>query len=309
MAWWTVEKHSDETLSVFLERNGLMPAEARASLDASTPPKSAVVDFQRLWSQQGIALSKERSHPVASAIRRPPAQRLLSNAPTAPIIVATKDTKSMGPLVLSGKTFGQYLLQQPLPSAPNGILFQAEDLLLGRTVVVKIVAPEHLPGGLRDAPRFLQRVLASSRVAHPNCHTVLAAGQHDGWFYVAMPMMAGGSALDRVRAHGARTPREATRCCKMATRGLAAAHAAGIVHGNVKPSNVLWTKTKSSSPILAWARMDRCPTSPRPVCGGRSIKPAATIWGACYAFHFAHRPPRARSRRPRANSGKTVLGL
>ena len=139
-----------------------------------------------------------------------------------------------------GRVLGQYKIVKRLGRGAKGIVYEAEDTLLGRNVAVKVLAPEVMAGGGTAVQRFLLEARAASRLDHPNCVTVFNIGKQDEIVFFSMPLIKGGSALDAIEgAGGPLTALEATRIVKLAARGLHAAHQIGIVHRDIKPGNIM----------------------------------------------------------------------
>jgi serine/threonine-protein kinase len=121
-------------------------------------------------------------------------------------------------------------------------VWAAEDQLLGRTVAVKI-----LSAGFATDPsaskRFQREAKAAARVSvHPNVVTIYDIGEHDGHPFIVMEYLPGGTVAERLRGRRP-IPRElALRWLSHAAAALDAAHAAGIVHRDVKPANLLLDK-------------------------------------------------------------------
>src|SRR5262245_21114577 len=131
-----------------------------------------------------------------------------------------------------------YRLLLEIGRVPLGIVFEADDTLLHRPVAVKVLAAEMTSRGPTWGQRYLQEARLASRVNNPLTLSVLAFGQDAELVYCAMPLMTGGSVADALKLRGPIAPREATRIAQQAALALAAAHAQGLAHGNLKPSNL-----------------------------------------------------------------------
>src|SRR5262245_40326699 len=120
-----------------------------------------------------------------------------------------------------------------------GDIYRATDSLLGREVVVKLLADRYAQDhSVRQ--RFTREALAAARLSgEPNIVTIFDVGEQEGRPYIVMEYFGGGSLEDRLRAGGAQPPQRVFRWLEQAGRALDAAHARGIVHRDVKPGNLL----------------------------------------------------------------------
>jgi serine/threonine protein kinase len=135
---------------------------------------------------------------------------------------------------------GRYRLQELIGRGAMGEVWLAEDQLLHRTVAVKQLLAERATG---DDPTHAERVMREARIAgrlnHPNAVAVHDLVVADGVPIVVMEYVKGESLGARIRERGPLPPAEAARLTADVAGALAAAHAAGIVHRDVKPDNVL----------------------------------------------------------------------
>jgi tetratricopeptide (TPR) repeat protein len=138
---------------------------------------------------------------------------------------------------------GRYVLLSRLGRGGMGEVFEAFDPELRRTVAIKVLHERQLPGESRDtrALRLMREAQAMARLSHPNVLTVHDVGEHDGRVFLAMAKVDGGTLRQWLRK-GPRPFRQVHPICLAMGRGLAAAHAAGLVHRDFKPDNVLLGK-------------------------------------------------------------------
>ena len=135
---------------------------------------------------------------------------------------------------------GRYELERSLGTGGMGEVFVATDRTLDRPVALK-----RLPGALTDDPdarkRFFREAQALARINDPNVVSVFDAGEDDGRPFLVMELVQGATVADELRAGARFTPERASAIGAGTAGGLAAAHAQGVVHRDVKPSNIFLT--------------------------------------------------------------------
>jgi len=137
-----------------------------------------------------------------------------------------------------GKELAGYRVDALLGRGGMGVVYRAHDLALDRPVALKILAPE-----LAADDRFRERFLRESRLAasldHPSIVPVYDAGESSGELYIAMRFVEGSDLRAVLQAEGALEPARALHVVEQVADALDAAHERGLVHRDVKPSNVL----------------------------------------------------------------------
>jgi serine/threonine protein kinase/tetratricopeptide (TPR) repeat protein len=130
-----------------------------------------------------------------------------------------------------------YRLDRELGGGGMSRVFVAEETVLGRTVVIKLLSPE-LAEGL-NVERFRREIQVAARLQHPHIVPLLTAGESGGLPYFTMPFIQGESLRQRLTSSGELPISEAVRVLREVASALAYAHAAGVVHRDIKPENVL----------------------------------------------------------------------
>lgn len=117
-------------------------------------------------------------------------------------------------------------------------VWKGEDPLLARSVAVKTLDPV-LAQDEDVRTRFRREAVAAAAVAHPNIVATYDTGEDDGTAYIVMELVEGATLRQAIDLHGALPPARAADIAAQVADALAAAHARGLVHRDVKPSNVL----------------------------------------------------------------------
>jgi Tol biopolymer transport system component/predicted Ser/Thr protein kinase len=139
-----------------------------------------------------------------------------------------------------GEIFGRYLIIEKIGAGGTGAVYAARDRKLGRKVALKLLRP---PGGGGESAqdtvaRLLLGAQAMAKLADPNVTAAYEVGTIDDQVFVAMELI-NGVALSKWQRDKRRSRSEILHVFRQAGEGLAAAHAAGVVHGDFKPGNIL----------------------------------------------------------------------
>ena len=149
---------------------------------------------------------------------------------------------------LIGQSLGRYHILEQLGEGGMATVYKAYDTRLERDVAVKVIRTEKLTLDTIDKTlkRFEREAKALAKLTHPNIVPITDYGEHEGKPYLVMPYLPGGTLKQRL---GKPIPwEEAVRILIPVARGLHYAHHQGIVHRDVKPSNILITQ--SGEPML-----------------------------------------------------------
>jgi tRNA A-37 threonylcarbamoyl transferase component Bud32 len=139
-----------------------------------------------------------------------------------------------------GSELAGYRIERVLGRGGMSVVYRADHLRLKRNVALKLLAPQ-----LAEDERFRERFLRESQLAasldHPNVVPIYDAGEIDGLLYIAMRYVPGTDLRQLLRREGAVEPGRALALVAQIGNALDAAHERGLVHRDVKPSNVLLT--------------------------------------------------------------------
>jgi DNA-binding beta-propeller fold protein YncE len=137
-----------------------------------------------------------------------------------------------------GSTLGGYRVDALIARGGMGVVYRATHLALDRPVALKVIA-RHLADDEGFRERFLRESRLAARLDHPSVVPVYDAREEEGELIVAMRLVEGGDLKRRLTARGPLPAAEAVELLGQVAGALDAAHAAGIVHRDVKPHNIL----------------------------------------------------------------------
>jgi serine/threonine protein kinase len=199
---------------------------------------------------------------------------------------------------------GRYRPVRRIDAGGMGGIWEAEDMLLGRRVAIKILA-EELAGDPVALRRFRREAQATAKLAHPNVIRVFDFVEGEAPFLV-LELLEGQTLADRLRRDGALPPLEAARIGAAVADGLDVAHQAGVIHRGIKPSSIMLTagggvkvvdfgiaaawETHSTTGEQLLAMADYAP--PERIRGGRAT-PAADLYSLGVVLYemLTGRPP------------------
>jgi len=138
----------------------------------------------------------------------------------------------------SGDRLGEFVIEAVAGRGAMGIVYRARQESLGRIVALKVIAGPVARDPAFQA-RFTREARAAARLNHPHIVSVHGAGEADGAAWIAMQWVDGEDLSEHLTEHGALAPTDAVRIVMQVADALDAAHAAGVLHRDVKPANIL----------------------------------------------------------------------
>jgi serine/threonine protein kinase/tetratricopeptide (TPR) repeat protein len=184
---------------------------------------------------------RDEVHALLASLKRSDGyfEKLAAEMVTPGLLAAAFDREEEA--IPVGEQISHYEILGKAGRGGMGIVYKARDLRLSRTVALKFLPPRHASNPLARA-RLLAEAQAASALDHPNIGTVYEIGETDiGRSFIALAWYEGEALKDKVR-RGSIPHGEVVDISLQLATGLSAAHAAGVIHRDVKPANVVLTR-------------------------------------------------------------------
>ena len=143
------------------------------------------------------------------------------------------------PVISAGEVLGPYKIEKKLGEGGMGEVYQASDSRLGRRVAIKVL-PARLSQNASALKRFERETKALAALSHPNILAIFDVGRHGGTAFAVTELLTGATLRERLE-RGKLPVATAVEVAAQAARGLAVAHAEGVVHRDLKPENLFIT--------------------------------------------------------------------
>src|SRR6187399_1142486 len=173
--------------------------------------------------------------------------------------------------IAPGTRLGPYEILSPLGAGGMGEVYRARDARLGRDVAIKVL-PQHLSSNSEVRARFEREAKTISSLNHPNICTLFDVGRDGDTDYLVMELIEGETLAHRL-AKGALPLADTLRIGGQIADALDRAHRAGVVHRDLKPGNVMLTKSGAKLMDFGLAR-------PHVLAGGTSGQTQSPTMGA-----------------------------
>ena len=147
-----------------------------------------------------------------------------------------------------GKTLSHYKIESELGRGGMGVVYRAHDELLKREVALKLLREDAVGQAERRA-RILNEARAASALNHPGITTIFEVGESGGQLFIVMELVQGETLRQRISSAGPLEPRAVARLGAQIAEALHAAHSHGVIHGDIKPENIV-VQTGGGSPKL-----------------------------------------------------------
>jgi hypothetical protein len=157
-------------------------------------------------------------------------------------VVSRADLEKAGKDPLEGLQLSGFLVERKLGEGGMGAVYRAKQVSLGRPVALKVLAPRYAKES-EFVARFEREARAAARLHHPHVVQPLEIGAEKGYHFYAMEFCEGGSVASRIDKEGPFSEREALEVIRAIGQALAYAAELDMIHRDIKPDNILFTRT------------------------------------------------------------------
>jgi eukaryotic-like serine/threonine-protein kinase len=210
---------------------------------AASPPAITLDQLNKLIADTGV-LDSDEVKKASAAI--PPSQRQDPAAILGELERRQRLTRYQVVQLLGANpqalAVGTYLILDRLGSGGMGVVYKARHRMLDRVVALKVLSPE-VTKSRNAVARFKREAEASARLSHPNIVAAYDAHEANGLHFLVMEYVEGCDLSSLVKRQGPLSVPMALNCVVQAACGLEHAHAAGIIHRDIKPQNLLVATT------------------------------------------------------------------
>jgi hypothetical protein len=156
--------------------------------------------------------------------------------------LSKKDLEQLDDASLVGQTLGGFLIEAKLGEGGMGAVYRAKQISLGRAVALKVLAPQH-GADPEFVGRFVREARSAARLNHPYVVQPLEIGAEKGFHFFAMELCEGGSVASRIDRRGRFPEPDALEVIRAVGLALSYASELGMIHRDIKPDNILFTRT------------------------------------------------------------------
>lgn len=203
------------------------------------------VRLQRLaggssWVEAQVRQHRTMTHPSSAALQRAIRDLEALGAPPETVPAPVPPLEFLQPSDQAGVLgrFGPYQVLAVVAVGGMGIVLKARDPALARIVALKLLPPTLVANSLARA-RFIREARAAAAVVHEHVVPIYAVDEAAGLPYLVMQFVEGRTLAERIKSSGPLPLAEILRIGAQSASGLAAAHAQGLIHRDVKPGNIL----------------------------------------------------------------------